>query len=103
ELARTWGIFDPALDPTNEAVYELLDDFLGEMAGLFPDPYLHIGGDEVNGRHWDANPRIQQFISDYRLEGNVGLQTYFNVRVQEILSKHGKLMIGWDEILQPGL
>ncbi len=103
ELIRTWGIFDPALDPTNEAVYELLDGFLGEMAALFPDPYIHIGGDEVNGRHWDANPRIQQFIRDHNLDGNTGLQTHFNLRVQEILTRHGKRMIGWDEILQPGL
>lgn len=103
QLIRTWGIFDPVLDPTNEAVYELLDAFLGEMAALFPDPYLHIGGDEVNGRHWDANPRIQQFIRDLNLNGNLGLQAHFNERVQEILRTHGKRMIGWDEILQPGL
>lgn len=103
ELIRTWGIFDPAFDPTNEEVYVLLDGFFGEMAALFPDPFVHIGGDEVNGKHWNANPRIQQFIREQGLEGNLGLQTYFNQRVQAILEKHGKRMIGWDEILQPGL
>jgi hexosaminidase len=103
ELVRTWGIFDPTLDPTNESVYDLLDDFFGEMAALFPDPFIHIGGDEVSGKHWDANPRIQQFIREQNLRGNEGLQTYFNQRVQAILAKHGKRMIGWDEILQPGL
>jgi hexosaminidase len=103
QLIRTWGIHDPTLDPTNEAVYALLNEFLGEMAALFPDAYLHIGGDEVTGRHWDANPRIQAFLSEKGLENNAGLQTYFNQRVQTILQKHGKQMVGWDEILQPGL
>jgi hexosaminidase len=103
ELVRTWGDFDPTLDPTNEAVYDLLDDLLGEMAALFPDAYLHLGSDELNGRHWDANPRIQQFIRDNHLNGNAGLQMYFHQRVQEILAKHGKRMVGGADVLQPGL
>lgn len=102
-IERKWGIFEPVLDPTNEEVYVLLDGFLGEMARLFPDPFLHIGGDEVKGTHWDANPQIQKFKREQKLNSNAELQTYFTQRVQEILAKHGKRMIGWDEILQPGL
>jgi hexosaminidase len=102
-IERRWGIFDPTLDPTNEAVYELLDGFLGEMEALFPDPYLHIGGDENNGKHWDANPRIQAFIKKHGLVNNAGLQAYFNRRVLAILARHGKRMVGWDEILHPDL
>ncbi|HEX2099561.1 MAG TPA: family 20 glycosylhydrolase, partial [Candidatus Synoicihabitans sp.] len=103
QLVRTWGIFDATFDPTNESVYALLDDFIGEMATLFPDPYLHIGGDEVSGQDWDDNPRIQEFIRERGLVNNAGLQTYFNQRLSEILTKRGKRMIGWDEIMQPGL
>lgn len=102
-IERKWGIFDPVLDPTNEAVYKLLEDFLGEMAALFPDPYLHIGGDENNGKHWNANERIQQFIRDNDLKDNEGIHAYFNRRVRDILIKHGKKMVGWDEILHPDL
>ena len=39
-----------------------LDDFIGEMAKLFPDQYFHIGGDEVNGKQWGSNPKIQAFM-----------------------------------------
>ncbi len=102
-IERHWGVFDPTLDPTNEKTYELLDGFLGEMAALFPDPYIHIGGDENNGRQWDANPRIQTFIREHGLKDNHGLQAYFNRRVLAILTKHGKRMIGWDEIFHPDL
>ena len=102
-IERKWGIFNPVLDPTNEEVYRVLDGFLGEMAALFPDPYLHIGGDENNGKHWSANAHIQQFIREHNLKDNAGLHAYFNQRVNTILQKHGKKLVGWDEILHPDL
>ncbi len=102
-IERRWGVFDPVLDPTNEKTYELLDGFLGEMAALFPDPYIHIGGDENNGVQWNANPRIQAFIREHHLKDNAGLHAYFNSRLRQILQKYGKKMIGWDEILHPDL
>ncbi len=102
-IERRWGVFNPVLDPTNPRVYELLDGFLGEMAALFPDAYLHIGGDENNGKQWSANPAIQQYVRDHGLKDNAGLHAYFNTRVNELLVKHGKKLIGWDEILHPDL
>jgi hexosaminidase len=102
-IERRWGVFDPVLDPTNPKVYEMLDGFLGEMAALFPDAYFHIGGDENNGRQWNANPAIQQFIRDHGLKDNAGLHAYFNARVNALLAKYGKKLIGWDEILHPDL
>jgi hexosaminidase len=103
QIERTWGIFDPAMDPTKESTYKFLDKFIGEMSHLFSDPYFHIGGDEVNGKQWDANPKIQEFMHAHGLKDNHALQAYFNTRVQKIVSKHGKIMIGWDEVLAPDL
>jgi hexosaminidase len=103
EIVRRWGIFDPVLDPTNEALYPFLDTLLGEMAALFPDPYFHIGGDEVNGVQWNANPAIQGFIRDHGLRDNKGLQAYFNRRLAAILGPKEKRIIGWDEILHPDM
>ena len=103
QIERKWGIFDPAMDPTEEQTYRFLDKFIGEMAELFPDQYFHIGGDEVNGKQWDANPKIQAFMRTHGLKSNQDLQAYFNQRVEKIVSKHGKIMVGWDEILRPDL
>jgi hexosaminidase len=103
QIMRTWGIFDDALDPTREEVYTLLDGFLGEMAALFPDAYMHIGGDEVNGRSWNQNARIQDFMYQHRLRDNHDLQASFNKRVYEIVTRHGKRVVGWDEVLHPDL
>ena len=103
EIERKWGVFDPAMDPTREETYKFLDKFIGEMAELFPDQFFHIGGDEVNGKQWDGNPKIQDFMHAHGLKDNNDLQAYFNKRVQQIVSKHGKTMLGWDEILRPDL
>ena len=102
-IERRWGIFDPVLDPTNPRVYDVLDAFLTEMAALFPDAYLHIGGDENNGVHWNANARIQQYIRDHDLKDNHGLHALFNNRIRDILARNNRRLVGWDEILHPDL
>jgi hexosaminidase len=102
-IERQWGVFNPVLDPTNEATYSLLADFLGEMAVLFPDRFMHIGGDENNGVQWNANHAIQAYIRAHGLRDNGGLHAYFNTRIDAILAKNGKRLVGWDEIANPGL
>jgi len=94
---------DPLIDVTREETYRFLDKFIEEMAGLFPDAYFHIGGDEVDGRQWDSNPKIQAFMHAHGMKNNQDLQAYFNQRLQKILSKHQKTMMGWDEVLHPDL
>src|SRR6266704_315782 len=103
EIERRWGVFDAAMDPTKESTYKFLDRFIEEMAKLFPDQFFHVGGDEVNGKQWDANKEIQEFMRAHGIQNNQTLQGYFNTRLQPIVEKHGKSMIGWDEILDPTL
>lgn len=102
-VERQFEIFDAVLNPANEATYRFLDAFFGEMALLFPDPYVHIGGDESNGKQWLANPQIKAFMDTHRIRTAKELQAYFNARVQKILAKHHKQIIGWDEVLDPAL
>jgi hexosaminidase len=98
-IERKFGIFDPAMDPSREATYEFLDGFIGEMTGLFPDAFFHIGGDEVNGEQWKKTAHIQAFMSDHRIKDNHDLQAYFTKQVQRLVAKHGKRTEGWDEVL----
>jgi hexosaminidase len=102
-IERAFGVLDPVMDPTRESTYKFLNTFFTEMASIFPDRFLHIGGDENNGVEWKANPRIQNFMREHNLKDTAALQNYFNQRLLKILEKHGKLMIGWDEILTPDL
>jgi hexosaminidase len=103
QIERRFGIFDPTMDPTRDSTYEFLDKFIGEMAKLFPDEYIHIGGDENNGKQWSNNASIQAFMKKKGIANNNDLQTYFSQRVQALVKKHGKKMVGWDEVLAPGL
>jgi len=103
QLERKWGVFDPAMNPTDDKTYKFLNEFIAEMAKLFPDQYFHIGGDEVNGKEWDSNPKIQEFMKSHNIKNNVELQAYFSQHVQELVVKHGKTPVGWDEILVPGV
>ena len=98
-IERFSGIFNPTLDPTNEKTYEILNAIFGEIATLFPDKYIHIGGDENEGKHWDENQKIQEFKKKHDLKTNHDLQTYFNIRLEEILSNYGKSLMGWEEIM----
>jgi hexosaminidase len=102
-IEREFGVFDPVMDPTRESTYKFLDTFIAEMASIFPDHFMHIGGDENNGVEWKANPRIQAFMREHNLQNTAALQNYFNQRLLKILEKHGKHMVGWDEILTPDL
>jgi hexosaminidase len=102
-IERSWGIFQPTMDPTREQIYTFLDGFFGEMTALFPDPYFHIGGDEVDDTQWKTSPSIQAFAREHNLPATEDLHGYFNQRVQALLKKYGKTMIGWDETLRPGL
>ena len=101
QVATKWGVLDAAMDPTRESTYQFLDQFIGEMAALFPDAYFHVGGDECDGKEWDANPHIQAYMHAHGLKDNAALQLYFSARVQKLVAAHHKIMEGWDEVLQP--
>lgn len=102
-IRREFGVSPFALDPTREETYQFIARFLGEMATIFPDPYMHIGGDETPAPDWKTNPRILAFMQAHHLKDSAALQAYFNTRVLKILTGLHKHMVGWDEILNPAL
>ena len=102
-IRREFGVSDLALDPTREETYRFIERFLGEMATIFPDAYVHIGGDETVSPEWKSDGRILGFMRAHDLKDPDALQAYFNKRVLKILSGLHKHMVGWDEILNPAL
>jgi hexosaminidase len=103
QIGRTWGVYEPVMDPSKEWTYEFLDGFFAEMTPLFPDPYWHIGGDEVRDTQWRASALIQEWAKQHNLKDSHAIQAYFNQRVQKLLQKYNKILIGWDEVLHPDL
>jgi hexosaminidase len=96
-----WGVLDPAMDPSQDSTFEFIGKLIGEMTTIFPDAYFHVGGDECNGKEWNANPRIQSFMRAHNLKDNAALQSYFTARVQKLVAAHHRITVGWDEVLQP--
>jgi hexosaminidase len=101
KVSDHWGVMDSAMDPTRETTFQFLDKFLDEMTALFPDAYFHIGGDECNGKEWNANQKIQAWMHQHNIKDNAALQSYFSGRLEKLVSAHHKIMEGWDEVLQP--
>ncbi|TRW97930.1 beta-N-acetylhexosaminidase [Flavobacterium gawalongense] len=99
EVQRNSGIFNATLDPSNPKTYQLLSEIFDAVCPLFPGAYFHIGGDENNGKEWNANPKIQEFKKKYNLANNHDLQTYFNMQLIPMLKKHNKRLMGWEEIM----
>jgi hexosaminidase len=97
------GLFEATMDPTRPELYQFLAGFFAEIAALFPDEYVHIGGDEVDPAQWRRNAAIQNFMQDHALRDEQALQAYFNRRLAELLARYGKKMIGWDEIIHADL
>lgn len=102
-IRRQFGVSGYALDPTRETTYTFISEFLQEMTTVFPDQYVHIGGDETPAPDWKKNPRILAFMRAHQLKDNAALQAYFNRRVLDILTHLNRRMVGWDEIFNPAL
>ena len=94
-----FGVHPGCLDPSRESTYEFLERLLARVAHLFPDDYLHVGGDEVSPGWWQNDPDIQAFMAQRDLQDVGQLQNYFLGRVGEIVEGLGRRMLAWDEVL----
>lgn len=96
-----WGVFANLYRPDAES-FTFLQTVLTEVMGLFPSPYIHIGGDEAVKGQWRASPAVQAKIKALGLKNEDALQSWFVAQMGRFLSAHGRRLVGWDEILQGG-
>jgi hexosaminidase len=94
---------DNTLNPSDEKVYEFIDKVFTEIAALFPNPYIHVGGDECYKGYWIQDSACLALMKKQNIMHPEELQAYFMKRVEGILKTKGKKMIGWEEILEGGL
>lgn len=102
-VESNWGIFPDVFCAGKDKTFEFLEGVLDEVCSLFPSTFVHIGGDEVPKHYWKTCPDCQQRIRAEGLKDENELQGYFTNRVEKILQKKGKQIIGWDEILEGGV
>jgi hexosaminidase len=101
EPSRRFGVHRECLDPTRPAVHRALDELLTEVAEIFPDDYLHLGGDEVHPAWWAADTGIADYMRRHGLGDTAALQARFTRELGELLERRGKRPLGWDEVLHP--
>ncbi|PHK97765.1 beta-N-acetylhexosaminidase [Neolewinella marina] len=97
-----WPITD-IYCPGKEATFGFLEEVLLEVMELFPSRYLHVGGDEATRTNWEVCEDCQRRMREEGLESTAELQSYFIRRMERFVSAHGRVLIGWDEILEGGL
>ena len=109
EIWTRWGVADDVLCAGNDKTLEFIDGVLDEVAELFPSEYIHVGGDECPKVRWEECEKCQARIKELGLKDDdhskaeQKLQTYIMTHASNTLARHGKKMIGWDEILEGGL
>jgi hexosaminidase len=97
-----WGVYRNAFN-VDDATFAFLEDVLREVMALFPSPYIHVGGDEVEKSQWKAWPAARARMREIGTDDPGKLQVYFTQRIALFLRANGRRLVGWDEILEPGL
>jgi len=102
-VQETWGVFDDVFCAGKDSTFTFLENVIDEVIPLFPSKYFHIGGDESPKTHWKKCPACQLRMKNENLKDEHELQSYFVQRIEKYLNSKGKILIGWDEILEGGL
>jgi len=91
------------LNVTNEAVYDFVNTLYAELATLFPDPLIHIGGDEVYYDCWDHSAQIHQWMIEHGIDNLDHLCAYFEHRLIDAVKNVRKRPIVWQEVFDQGI
>lgn len=100
-VSPDWGVHTYLFNP-EDATFAFLTGVLDEVVALFPSRYVHIGGDEAAKDQWQASPKVQAKIRSLGLTDEAALQSWFVGRIGRHLQQRGRVLLGWDEILEGG-
>lgn len=99
EVRTSFGINKTILCGGNPQVYQMIEDILLEIIEIFDSKYIHLGGDEAPTTYWKKCPKCQKMIKDNNLRNERQLQTYLFNHFANFLKHHGKIVIGWNEVI----
>jgi len=88
------------MDPSNPMVYDFVQNFLQEVSTLFPDNWLHLGGDEINYNCWNTTA-INAFMKEHNIKTAKDLEAYFITVINNFVKKNlNKQMAYWQEVFE---
>ena len=97
-----WGVY-PHLLNIEESTFRFVYDVFDEVLKLFPGEYVHVGGDEVVTDEWQRSAAVQARMRALGISDVGAVQGYFERRLGDYLTAHGRRLLGWDEIVGAGL
>lgn len=98
EVDTNWGIRDNVLN-AEESTLDFFRDVFDEVMELFPAQHIGVGGDECPTGPWESSPRARARITELGLTSADAIRHWYVARLAEHLAKRGRLLLGWDEIL----
>ena len=91
------------VDPSKTTTYDFLQGFIKEITEVFPDQYVHLGGDEVSYGCWQSNPDITAFMKQQNITGDYSaLEQLYMQRILDITHQHNSDYIIWQEVIDNG-
>lgn len=100
-VATTWGVHDEVLQLTDEAV-TMVEAVFAEVLDVFDSPWIHIGGDECPRTQWRASAKAAELAQQRGLDSVDQLQPWLTEHLRAWLAARGRILVGWDEILDDG-
>uniref|UniRef100_A0AAR5Q2S4 beta-N-acetylhexosaminidase n=1 Tax=Dendroctonus ponderosae TaxID=77166 RepID=A0AAR5Q2S4_DENPD len=115
---RSWGVSHPELltpcddieegsfgpmDPTKDSTYSFIKELFSELRALFIDPFIHLGGDEVDFDCWELDASISSFMTRENIRNYSGLEGYYIQKVIDIADELNFNSIVWEEVFNNGV
>nr|XP_037285327.1 beta-hexosaminidase subunit alpha-like isoform X2 [Rhipicephalus microplus] len=92
------------IDPSTNVTYAFLKELFAEVADVFPEQYIHLGGDEVDFDCWKSNPNISDFMENIGITGDYDkLEEYYIRRLLKIVQGARKSYMVWQEVFDNGI
>jgi hexosaminidase len=101
-VSARWGVHTHLFN-LEPATFAFLENVLDEVMELFPGNYIHVGGDEAVKNEWQQSAAVQARAHALGIKDADDLQAYFTQEIGRYIAAHGRRLVGWDEILRPGL
>lgn len=86
------------VNPTTNESYQVMGKLIADAATVFPDEYMHLGGDEVQKERWESDARVVSWMTSHGMNSTTSLYAYYEEKIQTIVRAQNRTVINWVEV-----